>query len=64
MKTEPKIKWFASSGNIQRCGPFETQYAAFQAMRLTNKARDEQRRRTGSDSPYPVDMVTWPENAA
>lgn len=55
------VAWYASSGDIARCGPFKTQIEAYQAFRLTKKAREHQRQVIGTNSPYPADIVIWPE---
>jgi len=46
-----KIVWFARGGGIARCGPYPTQVAAVDAMRLADKTRGE----------FPPDVFVWPE---
>lgn len=55
------IQWFASGGGISRRGPFSSQMEAYLALRLTEKAQREQRDAHGTESPYPHDIVVWPE---
>ena len=54
-------RWYASGGGLLLLGPFPSQREAYKGMRLTSKARDEQRILTGIDMPYPRDVVVWPE---
>ncbi len=61
--SKKKIVWFAKAGEIARCGPFESQLKAFNAMRL---AHDSSARSAGSfhmlnGFPFPSDIVVWPE---
>lgn len=55
------MKWYASGASIAQAGPFPTQRAAYDAMRLTDDARERQRRTHGTCSPFPHDLVVWPE---
>lgn len=58
-KTEPR--WYAAGGGIARCGPYESQREAYEAMLLTDAARQAQHKLTGKDMPYPHDVAVWPE---
>lgn len=55
------VQWFASGGGISRRGPFPSQMEAYLAMRLTESAQHKQRATHGTESPYPHDIVVWPE---
>jgi hypothetical protein len=55
------VHWYASGGGIARRGPYTSQMEAYLAMRLTEAARVEQRKTHGTESPYPYDIVVWPE---
>jgi hypothetical protein len=44
-----EIKWFARGGGIAKCGPFDTQLEATNAMRLVE------------DKGFPQDVFVWPE---
>ena len=55
------VQWFASGGGISRRGPFSSQMEAYLAMRLTEAERVKQRATHGTESPYPHDIVVWPE---
>ena len=37
MTKKRKIKWFAKGGGIAKCGPFDTQIEATNAMRLVKR---------------------------
>ncbi len=50
-----KIVWFASGGNIAKCGPFRSQIEATNAMRLAPGAK-----RTETEL-FPEDVFVWPE---
>lgn len=56
--------WYASGGGIAQAGPFATEHEAREAFRLTEEARGRQRRERGTASPYPWDLVVWPDDAA
>jgi hypothetical protein len=60
MNLETIIVWYASGGGITETGPFETQKHAYAAMRLTTDAQEAQRKKHGTCSPYPYDLVVWP----
>ena len=51
---ERKMLWFASGGDIARCGPFETQVDAYKAMILHPSRRS-------SSLIYPTNIIVWPE---
>lgn len=55
------VHWYASGGSIARRGPYTSQMEAYLAMRLSESAQREQRKTHGTDSPYPHDIVVWPE---
>jgi hypothetical protein len=55
------MKWFASGAGIAQAGPFPSQRSAYEAMRLTARAQEQQRRDHGTCSPFPHDLVVWPE---
>ena len=57
------IGWFASGGDIARSGPYTSQMEAYNALRLTESAQRQQRETHGTDSPYPRDLLVWPEPA-
>jgi len=57
------VQWYASGGGIARCGPLPSQIAAHLAMRLSESAQRKQRDTHGTESPYPHDLVVWPEAA-
>jgi hypothetical protein len=44
--------WFAAGGGIAKTGPFETQTAAFDSLRLVSPP---------TAFPFPRDVVVWPE---
>lgn len=48
------IKWYASTENILLMGPYASQEAAYEKMRLTDDEARKQR------SPYPVSLRVWP----
>ncbi len=48
--------WFAAGGEIARCGPFDNQRDAWEAMLLTGEAK----KREGG-GPYPRNIRVWPE---
>lgn len=50
-REEVELVWYASGGDIKKCGPFATQSEAYKAMRLQDQ----------SLSIYPADIVVWPE---
>jgi len=52
MKSTAKVLWFARGGGIARCGPFKSQVAAVDAMRLVKKV---------NGSEFPPDIFVWPE---
>lgn len=54
--------WYAYALGLQS-GPFESEDAAREAMRLSPKARAEQTREHGSDYPFPIDLRIWEEKA-
>ena len=56
-----KELWWAAGGGISRTGPFASQREAYEAMVLTQSAREKQHRETGVDMPYPRDVAVWPE---
>ena len=57
------VHWYASGAGLARSGPYRSQMEAYLAMRLTEDARLNQRKTHGTDSPYPHDLVVWPEPA-
>ena len=52
-KPEKKVVWFASGGGIRKAGPYATQVAAVNAMRLVRKSK--------FDPVFPDDIFVWPE---
>ena len=54
-KSKSKIQWFASGGDIAKCGPFKSQILAYQAMTLVPKYRSH------PSIPIPLDCMVWPE---
>lgn len=52
-------KWWASGAGIAQHGPFDTEQEARESMRLTDDARERQRKERGTASPYPHDLVVW-----
>ena len=50
---QKKIVWFARGGDIARCGPYESQIEAVDAMRLKKKP--------GQNQEFPSDVFVWPE---
>ena len=68
------IKWFAKGGGIARCGPYDTQVQAINAMRLVKRPAQT---RIASDftkghakvwlvrdeqrKEFPDDVFVWPE---
>lgn len=59
MTTKPAEKWWASGAGIAQAGPFDTEQEARESMRLTDDARELQRKQYGTASPYPHDLVVW-----
>ena len=55
-----KEYWYAAGGGIALSGPYASQREAYEAMRLTVRAREEQHCSAGVDMPYPRDIVVWP----
>lgn len=72
-----KIVWFAKGGGIAKCGPFDSQIEATNAMRLVKR---ESKTRIGHDfrkgraevflvaepaqrAEFPTDVFVWPEEA-
>ena len=63
-----KVKWFARGGGIAQMGPFDTQIAATNAMRLVKRPA---RTRIAHDGclvhepeqrqEFPPDVFVWPE---
>jgi len=56
-----KIVGYASGLGLIKSWPYDTQYDAYNAMRLTPEAAEAQRKYEGTMSPYPVDIVVWPK---
>lgn len=54
------MNWYASGGGIMQAGPFPSETAAREAFRLTEDARERQRRERGAASPHPWDCIAWP----
>jgi len=48
-----KIVWWARGGGIAKCGPFDSQIEAVDAMRLKKKP--------GQTQEFPPDVFVWPE---
>lgn len=74
-KKKKRVLWFARGGGIARCGPFDTQIDAVNAMRLVKR---EARTRIAGDfrkgradvalvhepeqcAEFPSDVFVWPE---
>ena len=53
-----KIVWFAKGGGIAKCGPFETQIEATNAMRLAKRPNNQG---LWSRELFPNDIFVWPE---
>jgi len=51
---ECKMVWYASGGDIARCGPFENQIVAYEAMILHPSRRI-------SNLIFPENVIVWPE---
>ena len=74
-KKKKKIVWFAKGGGIAKCGPFDSQIEATNAMRLvksetkTRIAYDFRKGRANvalvhepaQRAEFPDDMFVWPE---
>lgn len=60
-KSPGRMAWYASGGGIERTGPFASEMDAREAMRLTDDARERQRRKHGTASPFPIDLCVWHE---
>lgn len=56
-----KTVWFSSGGGFAQRGPYATQQEAYENMRLTAAEREKQRQKHGTLSPYPFDILVWPE---
>lgn len=55
--------WYASSKSVgMRSGPHTTERRAREAMRLSPRARAEQRLDHGTDYPWPHDLLVWRES--
>ena len=52
---QKKLKWFARGGGIARCGPFDSQCDAWNAMRYADKIKEKTR------LDHPADTAVWPE---
>ena len=55
-----KSVWYASCGGLV-FGPYATQQLAYDNSKLTAGDREYQRQHTGKDTPYPTDLLVWPE---
>ena len=54
--TKVTVGWFASSLDMLRMGPFETQVEAWKACRLVKSHKDYR-----SERPFSQDTMVWPE---
>lgn len=52
-----RIVWYARTRETERMGPFDSQVAAFKAMRLARRPDET----TNSPARYPPDLLVWPE---
>lgn len=65
MVTVRAIVWFAKGGGIAKCGPFPTQIAATNALRLVKRGENYVRSYgiKEDNSIFPADVFVWPEEA-
>lgn len=61
-----KIVWFARGGDIARCGPYDSQVEATNAMRLIDEGPDPVRVGDSFRDPlrggFPDNVFVWPED--
>jgi len=51
-----RVVWYAAGGYIAKCGPFDSQVEAWNAMLLTSAAR-----RKHGNRMHPANTYAWPE---